>query len=57
MCPTIGFTMNRKNREGGKGAIHVDKTLRCNIIEGLIYSMDNILECLTIEMHKKKNII
>lgn len=49
--------MNRKNREGGRGAIHVDKTLRCNIIEGLIYSMDNILECLTIEMHKKKNII
>ncbi len=52
------FTMNRVNNKGGGVASYVDKALRCSQVECLSYTIENVLECLTIEIHfKKKQII
>lgn len=51
--------INRKNKSGGGVAIYVDNGLKCKVLEEMTTVVDNLLECLTIElcMEKSRNII
>ena len=56
-----GYEMTYKNREnkiGGGVALYVDKNLNYKVVEKLTTVVDNVLECVTIEilMEKTKNI-
>lgn len=53
------FVMNRKDRRGGGVALYVDSSLQCNIMASMSITIENILECVTVEirMEKQKNII
>lgn len=53
------FVMNRKDRRGGGVALYVDSSLQCNIMASRSITIENILECVTVEirMEKQKNII
>ncbi|XP_051914873.1 uncharacterized protein LOC127596401 [Hippocampus zosterae] len=50
------FATNRENKKGGGVAIYVDKALKCSKIERLTNTIENLMECLTIEIHNKKGI-
>ncbi len=49
------FTVNRVNKKGGGVALYVDTVLRCNLIKSMSVTLENLLECVTIET--SKNII
>ena len=53
------FTSNRTNKSGGGVALYVDSTLRCSRVQNMTYNIDNILECLTVELifDKSKNMV
>nr|XP_055059783.1 uncharacterized protein LOC129443303 [Misgurnus anguillicaudatus] len=53
------FTINRVNKKGGGVALYVDTALRCKLIKSMSLTIENILECLTIEIEieRSKNII
>ncbi len=48
------FTMNGVNKKRGGVALYVDKALRCSQIECMSSTIDNVLECVTIEIHVKQ---
>ena len=48
------FTMNRVNKKGGGVALYVDEALRCSQIESMSSTIDNVLECVTIEIYVEK---
>lgn len=50
---------NRLNKRGGGVALYIHKSLNYRVLEGMTTVVDNLLECLTIEicMDKSKNII
>lgn len=50
---------NRKNKSVGGVAVYVDKTLNYKVVECMTTVIDNLLECITIEIckEKKKNVI
>lgn len=51
--------MNRTNKTGRGAALYVDRRLKYYIVEGMIYAIEDVCECITIEivMEKKRNII
>lgn len=51
--------MNRKNKTGGGVALFVDKCFGFKVVENMSTTVDNIFECITIEIfvEKKKNVI
>ena len=51
--------MNRRNKNGGGVAMYVDMNFKYKVIENMSTVVDNVLECITIEIsrEKKKNII
>jgi len=42
--------VNRKNKSGGGVALYVDKTLNYKVVESMTTVIDNLLECITIEI-------
>lgn len=46
--------INRKNKSGGGVAMYVDKNLNYKVIENMTTVVDNLLECITIEIYKEK---
>lgn len=50
---------NRVNRSGGGVAIYVHNSLKYKVVEGMTAAVDDLLECITIEicMEKSKNIV
>ncbi len=52
------FTVNRVNKKG-RVALYVDTALRCNLIKSMSVTIENLLECVTIEINieRSKNII
>lgn len=53
------FMVNRVNKKGGGVALYVDTALRCSLIKSMSRTIENILECLTIEINieRSKNIV
>lgn len=53
------LTINRVNKKGGGVALYVDTALKCSLIKSMSWTIENILECLTIEidLERSKNII
>lgn len=51
--------MDRKHGAGGGVALFVDTNLRFSVVEDMSLSVENIFECLTIELHRehRKNVI
>ena len=45
---------NRQNKVGGGVAIYVDKTLNFRVLDRMTTVVDNLLECITIEICKEK---
>ncbi len=41
------FTVNRVNKKGGGVALYVSSDFKCNIVDGMSTSIDNIMECVT----------
>ncbi len=51
----IHFThIDRQNKGGGGVAIFVDKKLNFRVIEDMSTVVNNLLECITIEIYKEK---
>lgn len=50
--------MNTKNKNGGGVALYMDKSFNYKVVEGLTTAVDDVLECITIEIciEKKKNV-
>ncbi len=44
------FTVNRVNKKGGGVALYVDTALRCHLIKSMSVTIENLLECVTIEI-------
>lgn len=53
------FYMNRKNESGGGVALYIDRKINCKVVDGMSMAVDNVFECVTVEicMEKNKNII
>lgn len=53
------FVMNREDKKGGGVAIYVDSNLQSNLVNNMSTSIDNVLECVTVEVkiEKRKNLI
>lgn len=51
--------INRQNKTGGGVALYVHKTIHFSIVNSLSIALDNVMECVTIELknEKQKNII
>ncbi len=51
--------INRQNKSGGGVAIYVDRALKFSVMESMTTVIDNILECITVEIcrEKQKNLI
>ena len=47
--------INRKNKSGGGVAVYVDKNLNYRVVQNMSTAIDNLLECITIEICKEKN--
>ena len=50
------YHLDRGNKNGGGVAIYIQNTLRHSIINHMTYAIDDVLECLSVEvlLHKKK---
>ena len=46
--------INRQNKGGGGVAIYVDKTLHFKVLDRMTTVVDNVLECISIEICKEK---
>lgn len=46
--------VNRRNKSGGGVAVYVDKNLNYKVVESMTTVIDNLLECITIEIYKEK---
>lgn len=53
------YWINEKNKNGGRVAMFVDKNLNYKVVDSISTVIDNVLECITIEIctQKKKNVI
>ena len=51
--------MNRKNKNVGGVALYVDKSFNYKVVESMTTAVDDLLECITIDicMEKKKHVI
>lgn len=51
--------INRREQCGGGVAIYVDKRLKYKVVENMTTAVDDLLECITVEicMEKTKNVI
>ena len=51
--------IERENKKGGVVAIYVRETIKHNVVKNMTKTVDNILECITIELNieKRKNIV
>lgn len=50
--------MNRTNKMGGGTALYVDRRFKYYIVKGMTYAIEDVCECITIEIvMKKKNIV
>lgn len=49
------FTMNRVNKKLGSVALFVDTVLKCSLVDCMSSTVDNVLECVTIEIHVEKS--
>ena len=49
------YHLDRGNKNGGGVAIYIQDTLRHSIVNHLTYAIDDLLECLSVEvlLHKK----
>lgn len=47
--------LNGKNKSGGGVAAYVDKNLNYKVVENMTTVIDNLLECITIEICEEKN--
>ncbi len=47
--------MNRKNKGGGGVAIYVDRNLKFRVLSDMTAVVDNVLECISIEIIKEKS--
>lgn len=47
--------INRKNKSGGGVAVYVDKDLNYRVVENMSTAVDNLFECITIEICREKN--
>lgn len=50
------FTINRLNRKGGGVALYIDNALVCTKVENMCDNVEDMFECLTVEINIKKNI-
>lgn len=52
------FVMNREDKKGGGVAIYVDSNLQSNLVNNMSTTIDNVLECVTVEVkiEKQKNV-
>ncbi len=46
--------INRKNKSGGGVAIYVDKDLNYRVVGNMSTAVDNLFECITIEICREK---
>lgn len=44
------YTTNRNNKKGRGVALYIDKSLRSKIVKNVSYSIDNVLDCVTVEI-------
>ena len=53
------YTLNRKVKRCGGVALFIDKNYKCKIVKSMSQAIDNIMECITveIEMESSKNIL
>lgn len=53
------YTQNRPNKRGGGVALFVKTGLDCMVLDNMIFSVENLMECLSIEIKckKSKNIV
>lgn len=47
--------INRKNKSGGGVAVYVDQNLNYKAVQNTSTAIDNLLECITIEICEEKN--
>ena len=49
------YHLDRGNKNGGGVAIYIQNTLKHSIINHMTYAIDDVLECLSVEvlLHKK----
>lgn len=52
------FCTNRRCKEGGGVALFIDKTIECKIVDHMSLAIDDVLECITVEiiLQNRKNI-
>lgn len=50
------FTTNRDGKLGGGVALYIDTSLRCGIVKSMSKVIENVLECITIEIIVEKKI-
>lgn len=48
------FVMNREDKKGGGVAIYVDSNLQSNLVNNMSTTIDNVLECVTVEVKIEK---
>jgi len=53
------FYTNRINKKGGGVALYIDKNIHCSIVDNMCLVVDDLFECVTVELvlPKNKNII
>lgn len=47
--------ITRRNKGGGGVALYVDKSLKFNVVKKMTMVIDNVLECITVEICKEKS--
>lgn len=55
----IFFSINRRSKQGGGFTFYIKSTHSCEIVKNMSFALENIMECITIEIkcEKSKNII
>ena len=51
------YHLDRGNKNGGEVAIHIQNTLRHSIINHMTYAIDDVPECLSVEVLLRKKIL
>lgn len=49
------FYTNRINKRGGGVALYIDKYIHCSIVDNMCLVVDDLLECVTVELVLPKN--
>lgn len=47
--------VNRESKSGGGVAVYADKNLNYKVVENITTVIDNLLECITVEICEEKN--